>query len=61
MQIAWHKDTKTARRYCNPTDAHLMAALAKLEKKFHAFSLTAKADNILDDAESGKSKVIINI
>ena len=60
MQIAGHKDTKTARRYCNPTDAHLMAAMAKLEKKSHAFSQTAKTDNNLDEAESEKSQVVIN-
>ena len=60
MRIAGHKDTKTAQRYCNPTDEHLMAAMAKLEKKSHAFSQTAKTDNNLDEAESGKSQAVIN-
>jgi len=38
MQIVGHKDTKTAKRYTNPTDEHLMAAMAKIGKKSHQFS-----------------------
>ena len=38
MQIVGHKDTKTAKRYTNPTDEHLMAAMAKIGEKSHQFS-----------------------
>jgi hypothetical protein len=44
MQIVGHKDTKTAKRYTNPTDEHLMAAMAKIGKKSHQFSQRLPAE-----------------
>jgi integrase len=34
MQIVGHKDTATAKRYINPTDTHLMAAMSKMSLQF---------------------------
>jgi integrase len=42
MPIVGHKDAKTAKRYTNHTDAHLMAAMAQLEKESHQFSQHAQ-------------------
>jgi len=61
MQIAGHKDTKTAQRYCNPTSEHLMAAMAKIEKKSHAFSQTAQEAQNLDEIKDQKSQVNIAV
>ena len=56
MQIVGHKDTKTAKRYTNPTDEHLMAAMAKIGKKSHQFSqqLPDEQEAIEQDAVNTK-------
>jgi hypothetical protein len=34
MQVVGHKDTKTARRYTNPTDEHMLSAMSKVSRQF---------------------------
>jgi len=58
MQIVGHKDTKTAKRYTNPTDDHLLAAMAKLVIKSHEFSQTLNNDITEDKVEGINSKAI---
>jgi integrase len=58
MQIVGHKDTKTAKRYTNPTDDHLLAAMAKLVIKSHEFSQTPDINSTEDKAEGINSKAI---
>ena len=58
MQIVGHKDTKTAKRYTNPTDDHLLAAMAKLVKQSHEFSQTPDINSTEDNAEGIKNKAI---
>jgi integrase len=60
MPIVGHKDAKTAKRYTNPTDAHLMAAMAKLEKESHQFSQHLQTDRKLDILETRENQAIIN-
>jgi len=60
MQIVGHKDTKTAKRYTNPTDAHLMAAMAKLVKKSHVFSQTPENNSSEVSAEGINNTAITN-
>jgi len=59
MPIVGHKDAKTAKRYTNPTDAHLMAAMAKMEKESHQFSQHAQTENKIEESETGKLQVNI--
>jgi integrase len=59
MQIVGHKDTKTAKRYINPTDEHLMAAMARFEKKSRQFSQPTQTENKLEEAETKKLQVNI--
>jgi hypothetical protein len=56
MQFVSHKDTKTAKRYTNPTDEHLMAAMAKIGKKSRQSSqpLPEEQKSIEQDAVSIK-------
>jgi integrase len=59
MQIVGHKDTKTAKRYTNPTDEHLLAAMAKLVKKSHVFSQTPEKNSSEVCTESINSIAVI--
>jgi integrase len=57
MQIVGHKDTSTAKRYTNPTDEHLLAAMGKMS---HQFSQHTKLDSNLVFSDNKESKVKIN-
>jgi len=57
MQIVGHKDTATAKRYTNPTDEHLLAAM---EKMSHQFSQHSTLDSNLVFSDNRESKVTIN-
>ena len=35
MQVVGHKDTKTAKRYTNPTDEHMLLPCLKSPDSFH--------------------------
>ncbi len=57
MQIVGHKDTATAKRYTNPTDEHLLAAM---EKMSHQFSQHSTLDSNSVFSDNRESKVNIN-
>ena len=57
MQIVGHKDTATAKRYTNPTDEHLLAAMEKMSQQFSQHSTL---DNNLVFSDNRESKVNIN-
>jgi hypothetical protein len=56
MQIAGHKDTATAKRYNNPTEEQLMAAMKKLE--VHQFSQHHQNNSEKSESMTSENKVI---
>ena len=58
--IVGHKDTATAKRYTNPTDEHLLAAMGKISmKKSHQNSQHPTIDNNLGLSHNVKNQVHI--
>jgi integrase len=56
MQIVGHKDTKTARRYNNPTEEHVLSAMSKVTRQF---SRHEQKNELTGTTERSKSKVMI--
>jgi hypothetical protein len=56
MQIAGHKDTATAKRYNNPTEEQLLAAMAKMGS--HQFSQHRQNDSEKEESITPENKVI---
>ncbi len=55
MQIAGHKDTATAKRYNNPTEEQLLAAMAKMSPQF---SQHHQNDSEKEESITPENKVI---
>jgi hypothetical protein len=49
MQIIGNKDTKTAKRYTNPTDEHMLAAMPKVSRQQENYELTERAEKVKSD------------
>ena len=60
MAVVGHKDTRTAKRYTNPTDEHLLAAISKVALKFHQNSQYRQIDSKLDSLDKQEKQGIIN-
>ena len=58
MQVVGYKDTKTAKRYTNPTDEHMLAAMSKVSRQF---SRQQENNALTERTEKVKSDVMISI
>jgi integrase len=56
MQIVGHKDTTTAKRYTNPTDEHLLAAMGKMSHQFSQHS-TLDSNSVFSDNRESKVNI----
>jgi integrase len=60
MAIVGHKDAKTAKRYTNLTNEHLLAAMSKLSKGSRIFSQQQQNEDNGKDSQEVKKDVISN-
>ena len=58
MQVVGHKDTKTARRYTNPTDEHMLSAMSKVSRQF---SRQQEKNELTVKTNDGNNKAMLAI